>query len=87
MSASRIDGFLFCSQWEELFIRIKQNLLPTVGSDHRPIMLICGDWEFKGSYFKFEQWWIDVEGFKDEVQVWWASFQVSGTLLSFEPLN
>ncbi|KAG5629208.1 hypothetical protein H5410_000925 [Solanum commersonii] len=79
MSASRIDKFLFCSQWEELFLQIKQNLLPNVGSDHRPIMLVCGDWKIKKSYFKFEQWWLGVEGFKDKVRVWWASFQVSGT--------
>ncbi|WMV07400.1 hypothetical protein MTR67_000785 [Solanum verrucosum] len=79
MSASRIDRFLFSSQWEELFLQIKQNLLPNVGSDHRPIMLVCGDWKIKKSYFKFEQWWLGVEGFKDKVRVWWASFQVSGT--------
>ncbi|WMV33447.1 hypothetical protein MTR67_026832 [Solanum verrucosum] len=70
---------MFCSQWEELFLRIKQNLLPNVRSDHRPIVLVCGDWKIKKSYFKFEQWWLGVEGFKDKVRVWWASFQVSGT--------
>ncbi|WMV09305.1 hypothetical protein MTR67_002690, partial [Solanum verrucosum] len=79
MSASTIDRCLFCSQWEELFLQIKHNLLPNVGSDHRPIMLVCGDWKIKKSYFKFEQWWLGAEGFKDKVRVWWASFQVSGT--------
>jgi len=55
MSASRIDRFLFSSQWDETFTWIKQNMLPKIGSNHNPIILQCGDLNLKKSYFKFEQ--------------------------------
>lgn len=57
-SASRIDRFLYSSQWDESFTQIKQSLLPRLGSDHNPIMLDCGDLNFKKTYFKFEQGWM-----------------------------
>ncbi|WMV13599.1 hypothetical protein MTR67_006984 [Solanum verrucosum] len=77
-SASRIDRFLHCAQWGESFIHIKQNVLPKITSDHNPIMLTCGGWEWKKSYFKFESWWLEVEGFKDKVKEWWDSFNIEG---------
>lgn len=75
-SASRIDRFLYSSQWEEKFLHIKQSFLPKIGSDHNPIMLTCGDMDFKKPYFKFEQWWIGVEGFKEKVKEWWVKGMV-----------
>lgn len=57
-SASRIDRFLYSSQWDESFTQIKQNLMPRLGSDHNPIVLDCGDLNFKKTYFKFEQGWM-----------------------------
>ncbi|KAG5577467.1 hypothetical protein H5410_057601 [Solanum commersonii] len=41
-------------------------------------MLTCGNWEWKKSYFKFESWWLEVEGFKEKVKEWWCSFVVEG---------
>lgn len=79
MSASRIDRFLFSPQWDETFTRIKQSMLPKIGSDHNPILLDCRDLNLKKSYFKFEQWWLRVEGFADKVKDWWASFNITGT--------
>lgn len=38
---------------------------------------MCG-WEWKKSYFKFESWWLEVEGFKDKVKEGWNSFKVEG---------
>lgn len=76
---SRIDRFLYSSLWEEQFLKIKQKLLPKVTSDHKPVMLVGGDWNFKNSYFKFEQWGMGVEGFRRKMENWWTSFQVTGT--------
>ncbi|WMV22579.1 hypothetical protein MTR67_015964 [Solanum verrucosum] len=78
-TASRIDRFLYSSQWEEQFTFIKQSTMPKLGSDHNPILLTCGNLNFKKSYFKFENWWMRVEGFKEEVKLWWQSFVVTGT--------
>jgi len=52
--------------------------MPRVISDHNPVMLQCGDWEQRKAYFKFENWWLNVEGFKDLVQNWWNGFIVDG---------
>lgn len=58
---------------------IPKSLLPRVGSDHNPILLESGELNLKKSYFKFEQWWMEVAGFKDKVKEWWSSFVVTGT--------
>lgn len=42
-------------------------------------MLKCGDWERSNSYFKFENWWIQTEGFKDRIKNWWSSFRYEGS--------
>jgi len=52
--------------------------MPRVTSGHSPIILECGDWEQRHSYFKFENWWLKVEGFNEMVQEWWNGFIVEG---------
>ncbi|WMV22602.1 hypothetical protein MTR67_015987 [Solanum verrucosum] len=76
--ATRIDRFLFSSQWVESFSKISQSVLPQLGSDHNPILLSCGDWKHRKSYFKFENWWLKEEGFIDKVKEWWSSFNATG---------
>ena len=78
-NASRTDRFLYSFPWDEMFTQIRQSSLPSLGSDHNPILLTCGNDNFKKSYFKFEKWWLNVEGFKEKVQEWWRSFIISGT--------
>lgn len=53
-TASRIDRIMYSAQWEELFTLIRQSTLPKLVSDHNPVLLTCGDMNFKKSYFKFE---------------------------------
>lgn len=77
-NALRIDRFLNCAQWGESFAHIKQNVLPKLTSDRNPITLTCGDWEWKKSYFKFESWWLEVDGSRDIVKEWCMSFNVEG---------
>ncbi|KAG5630156.1 hypothetical protein H5410_001873 [Solanum commersonii] len=77
-SDSRIDRFLYSANLEDVFLQVRQTLLPRIGSDHNPILLNCGNCNFKKSYFKFENWWLEVEGFKDKVKDWWSSFPNNG---------
>ncbi|WMV25027.1 hypothetical protein MTR67_018412 [Solanum verrucosum] len=76
--ASRVDRFLYCAEWGENFTQIIQSSPPKIASDHNPIMLSCGDEGWRKSYFKFETWWLEVEGFKEKVKDWWESFSVTG---------
>lgn len=76
-NASRIDRFLYSFPWDEMFTQIRQSALLSLGCDHNPIVLTCGNEAFKKSYFKFEKWWLNVEGFKDWVKDWWGSFNVT----------
>lgn len=45
-----------------------------VKSDHSPIMLQSGSWEPVKVYFKFENWWLQTEGFLGRIEEWWKSF-------------
>lgn len=47
-------------------------------SDHRPILLESGDWDATPSYFKFENMWLQFEGFVDKLKNWWQSYNFSG---------
>uniref|UniRef100_A0A0V0HCT0 Putative ovule protein n=1 Tax=Solanum chacoense TaxID=4108 RepID=A0A0V0HCT0_SOLCH len=76
--ASRIDRILFTTEWSEQFSKMKQVALQRLTSDHVPIALHCGPWDLNKSYFKFENWWMEVEGFKERVEGWWKSFEISG---------
>ncbi|XP_060190379.1 uncharacterized protein LOC132619509 [Lycium barbarum] len=78
--ASRIDRFLISTEWSEMFNTIKQYPLPRVFSDHKPIILESGDWETTPSYFKFENMWLQAEGFMDMIEGWWISYTAYGTI-------
>lgn len=54
-------------------------VMPRVPSDHRPFLLQCGDWE-KQKPCKFENWWLEVEGFQEQVYKWWNECEVMGCL-------
>ena len=43
--------------------------------DHVPIALLCGHWEQTKFYFKFENWWLNQEGFVERIKVWWNDFE------------
>uniref|UniRef100_M1BT70 Endonuclease/exonuclease/phosphatase domain-containing protein n=1 Tax=Solanum tuberosum TaxID=4113 RepID=M1BT70_SOLTU len=77
-SAARLDRFLISEEWETSFRNIKQSTMHRVISDHCPLILECGNWEKSNSYFKFENWWLQTENFKEMVKNWWDSFNVRG---------
>ncbi|KAG5620124.1 hypothetical protein H5410_005342 [Solanum commersonii] len=78
-NCTRISGvmteFSSCIEESEL---IKQISLIRLASDHNPILLTCGNWDWKKTYFKFETWWLEVDGFKDKVKELWESLRVKG---------
>jgi hypothetical protein len=57
---------------------VVQRRLSRVLSDHFPIMLVCGETRRGRGYFKFENMWLQHEGFVDEVKGWWQSYQFVG---------
>ncbi|WMV51457.1 hypothetical protein MTR67_044842 [Solanum verrucosum] len=73
VTATRLDRFLFSEEWEISFKKIKQALMPRVTLDHNPLLLECGNWERSQSYFKFKNWWLQTENFKERVKGWWDS--------------
>ncbi|WMV42285.1 hypothetical protein MTR67_035670 [Solanum verrucosum] len=78
--AARLDRFLISEEWENTFKNIKQSTLQRVISDHCPLILECGNWERPNSYFKFENWWLQTENFKEMVKTWWDSSNFRGKL-------
>lgn len=78
-SAARFDRILISNEMDDSFRYIKQYVLQRITSDHTPIMLQCGEWKASKSYFKFENWWLQTEGFKERVKEWWDSFKYEGS--------
>ncbi|XP_070003185.1 uncharacterized protein [Nicotiana sylvestris] len=71
LQASRINWFLICPEWNDSFKDVRQIALPKVISDHMPILLESGDLDATPSYFKFENMWLQSEGFIDKLKNWW----------------
>ncbi|KAM3218172.1 hypothetical protein P3L10_022702 [Capsicum annuum] len=69
-SAARLDKFLISEEQETSFRNIKQSTLHRVTSDHSPLILECRNWEKSNSYFKFENWWLQIENFEEMVKIW-----------------
>lgn len=77
---SRIDMFLISPEWSDTFKSIKQIAVPKVMSDHRPVLLLNGDWEDNPSYFKFENMWLQEEWFLDKIKEWWQNYSIRESL-------
>ena len=79
-SASRIDRFLVSGDWEEQFHHIRQVRMEHPVSDHWPLLLECGGMRRGPSPFRFENMWLSVEGFREQVKEWWDGYKVRGSL-------
>ncbi len=79
VSMSRIDRFLYSTDWEDHFPAIHQKRLPRLLSNHYLIMLECGDFSRGKRPFCFENMWLKSDGFVDQVKGWWESYHFEGT--------
>ncbi|GFZ14522.1 zinc finger nuclease 3 [Actinidia rufa] len=78
-TSSRLDRFLVCSEWEGSHLDVRQYSLPKVVSDHKPVFLVGGGIHRGPTPFRFENMWLQVEGFRDLVWKWWEGYEVSGS--------
>ena len=61
------------------FKNATQSTLPRPLSDHFPILLIGGGSLVRGpTSFRFENMWLNTEGFNSLIDGWWKSFNVRG---------
>jgi hypothetical protein len=60
------------------FSRVSQRRLPHLLSDYYPLLLDCGVRRLGRGSFKFENMWLQVEGFEHEKR-WWRSYIYEGT--------
>lgn len=74
----KIDRFLISPEWSDSFKAVRQIAMPKVISDYRPILLERSDWDATPSYFKFENMWLEVEGFLDKLKNWWQNYNFNG---------
>ncbi|XP_041015022.1 uncharacterized protein LOC121257839 [Juglans microcarpa x Juglans regia] len=78
-SWSQLDRFLISPEWKSHFPDVWQKRLPSINSDHLPILLDCSGIRGGRRYFKFENMWLKSEGFVERVRQWWSSYQLQGT--------
>ncbi|KAK1312236.1 hypothetical protein QJS10_CPA07g00623 [Acorus calamus] len=72
-SMARLDRALVSTEWEDSFSGCTLTGLPRVCSDHSPLLLSGGALERHRSTFRFENWWLISEGFRDLVESSWNS--------------
>ncbi|KAG5628622.1 hypothetical protein H5410_000339 [Solanum commersonii] len=74
----RTKGMREFSDFIEDMELVDMHLEDAAGIRSYTIALITGCWERNKSYFKFENWWLQSEGFVDRVREWWSSFSYTG---------
>ena len=74
-----MDRFLVSNDWENHFSGLFHSILPKPVSDHAPILLDGGGIRKGKAPFKFENMWLQVEGFKDLIRNWWEGYSVQGS--------
>jgi len=76
--ASRLDRFFVSLDWEEFFPKMVQKRLLRPFSDHFPICLESLVAARGKAPFRFENMWLEHEGFSDLISEWWGELQVQG---------
>jgi hypothetical protein len=68
---TRIDRFFCTTEWELLFPSCYLHSLPSLMSDHSPLLLQGELTTTHSPSFRFENFWVMMEGFKEAVQAAW----------------
>jgi hypothetical protein len=79
---TRIDRFFCTSDWDVSFPSAILQALPSSISDHAPLLLLGAADIPKYSTFRFESFWLRMEGFQEIVQGAWA-----GEVHSADPIR
>jgi mannosylglycoprotein endo-beta-mannosidase len=67
-----LDRVFVTTCWEKMFPSVSVKTLPRIGSDHTPLLFDTGAFTAPvEKQFRFEKWWLHVEGFKDLVYKTW----------------
>ncbi|PHT83702.1 hypothetical protein T459_12145 [Capsicum annuum] len=71
------EDFMKLQQTEERVLRLEMQ------RHHHPYTMRSKvqqsvSWEYTKSYFKFQAWWLEAEGFNDKIKDWWGSFEIVG---------
>jgi hypothetical protein len=67
-----IDKVFVTTCWEQLFPAVSVRTLPRVGSDHTPLVFDSGAFIApKLKQFRFEKWWLNIDGFHQVVTSTW----------------
>lgn len=80
---TRIDRFFCTTEWELLFPSCYLHSLPSLMSDHTPLLLQGELTTTHSPSFRFENFWVKMEGFKEAVQAAWLKLLRS----SFTPMK
>ena len=75
---SRLDRFLFTTNWEQTFQTIKQEALIKVESDHFPLVLDTNPFKWGPTPFRFENMWLSHKDFVENFKKWWEESEVRG---------
>jgi hypothetical protein len=67
----RLDWIFTCAHWTTTFPVTFATPLAKLSSDHIPIKIQIGTSIPKAQIFRFEEFWLDFEGFTDTVQSHW----------------
>ena len=69
---TRIDRLLCTPEWELLFPSCFLHSLPSLMSDHTPLLLHGALDHFSNNFFRFENFWTKLDGFQEVVQAEWG---------------
>ncbi|KAK1300345.1 hypothetical protein QJS10_CPB13g01076 [Acorus calamus] len=70
-SCARLDRVLVSPDWEDFYPLCSLRGLPRICSDHTPLLLEGGAQSVLVRWFKFENWWLQVDGFRELVDSSW----------------
>jgi hypothetical protein len=77
-----LDRILALVDWSVKHLLAKVTILPKGVSDHNPLVIMFGEkLQIKDPIFRFEKWWLEVEGFSELVKkIWDIECPVDDTL-------